>query len=337
MLSFATLAVLAGAAVTQVAAHGGVLSYSWTKTWYSGWAPYDSPTGQTTIQRPWSSYNPITDATSTTIACNDDGTSGALQLTATVAAGTPITAFWNQVWPHAIGPMLTYLANCGGSCTGVNANGLEWFKIDESGLLSGTVYSGSWADGQMIAQNSSWTTTIPASVPNGNYLIRFETIALHSLPAQFYPECAQIQITGGGSLAPTAAELVKFPGAYSNTDPGINLDVYGTAAQTQTTYVIPGPACYAGAACAGASSGSAAPPPQSTVSVAPTSVAPTSVHPTSVAPTTVHSSSVAAPSSTGAVAAQYAQCGGTGFTGPTACVSGTTCTAISPPYYYQCV
>lgn len=35
----------------------------------------------------------------------------------------------------------------------------------------------------MIADNSSWTTTIPSTVPSGNYLIRFETIALHSLPA----------------------------------------------------------------------------------------------------------------------------------------------------------
>lgn len=57
------------------------------------------------------------------------------------------------------------------------------FKIDEAGLLSGTVYDGYWGDGQMIDQNSSWTTTIPATVPSGNYLIRFETIALHSLPA----------------------------------------------------------------------------------------------------------------------------------------------------------
>jgi cellulase len=79
---------------------------------------------------------------------------------------------------------LTYLAKCpGSSCTGVNSNSLQWFKIDHAGLLSGTVYTGSWASGKMIAQNSSWTTTIPASVPSGAYLIRFETIALHSLPA----------------------------------------------------------------------------------------------------------------------------------------------------------
>lgn len=37
---------------------------------------------------------------------------------------------------------------------------------------------------------------------------------------QMYPECAQIQITGGGSLAPTAAELVTFPGGYGVNDAG---------------------------------------------------------------------------------------------------------------------
>ena len=50
--------------------------------------------------------NPIQDATASTIACNDDGTAGALQLTATVAAGSKITAYWNQVWPHPYGPMV---------------------------------------------------------------------------------------------------------------------------------------------------------------------------------------------------------------------------------------
>ena len=91
---------------------------------------------------------------------------------------------------------------------------------EEAGLLSGTIGNGYWGAGKMIDQNSSWTTTIPATVPSGDYLIRFETIALHSLPAQLYPECAQINISGGGSRQPTTDELVSFPGAYSATDPG---------------------------------------------------------------------------------------------------------------------
>ena len=102
----------------------------------------------------------------------------------------------------------------------MNAQTLSWFKIDEAGLLNGTIGDGYWGAGKMIDQNSSWTTTIPSTVPSGNYLIRFETIALHSLPAQIYPECAQINISGGGSRQPTTDELVKFPGGYSSTDPG---------------------------------------------------------------------------------------------------------------------
>ncbi|KIM34166.1 polysaccharide lyase family 4 protein [Serendipita vermifera MAFF 305830] len=36
-------------------------------------------------------------------------------------------------------------------------------------------------------------------------------------------------------------------------------------------------------------------------------------------------------------AAEYQQCGGQGWTGPTTCVSGWTCSPVSPPYYYQCL
>jgi len=52
--------------------------------------------------------NPIQDATDPSVACNDDGTSGALQLTATVAAGSAITAYWNSVWPHPYGPQVCF-------------------------------------------------------------------------------------------------------------------------------------------------------------------------------------------------------------------------------------
>lgn len=321
------LVSLALAALPLARAHGGVLSYSIEGTLYEGWAPYNSPTGQTTIQRPWSTYNPITDATDPTIACNDDGSSGALQLTANAKAGDKITAYWNQVWPHAIGPMLTYLAQCPGStCTGVDASTLKWFKIDEAGLISGSAADGTWGDGLMIDNNSSWTTTIPSSIPNGDYLIRFETIALHSLPAQFYPECAQLHITGGGNVAPTAAELVSFPGAYSNSDPGLSLNVYTNEAAAMTCYPIPGPPLYSGAqssypapSCASTGSGSGSSSGGSGSSGSATASAP-----------------AASSTSAAGTVAQYGQCGGTGFTGATACVSPFTCHVVNE-YYSQCL
>ena len=46
-------------------------------------------------------------------------------------------------------------------------------------------------------------------------------------------ECAQLQITGGGSTQPAT---VSFPGAYSGTDPGIKINIY----QTLKSYTIPG-------------------------------------------------------------------------------------------------
>jgi hypothetical protein len=63
---------------------------------------------------------------------------------------------------------------------------IHQFKIDEAGLINGTVATGTWAAKYMIDQNNSWTSTIPSSVPTGNYLIRFETIALHAMPAVIF-------------------------------------------------------------------------------------------------------------------------------------------------------
>ncbi|KAK7047230.1 Esterase/lipase/thioesterase [Paramarasmius palmivorus] len=173
--------------------------------------------------------------------------------------------------------------------------------MDESGLISGTIGDGYWGSGKMIDQNSSWTTTIPSTVPSGAYMIRFETIALHSLPAQFYPECAQLQITGGGSLAPTSAQLVSFPGAYSNSDSGLTVNLYTQEAMTDSNYVIPGPPLY------GSSTGSNPPSNPGTTTRAPTTTAPS----TTAAPTTSQPSG-----GTGTVA-QYGQCGGQGWSGPT--------------------
>jgi hypothetical protein len=69
---------------------------------------------------------------------------------------------------------------------------------------------------------------IPSATPSGEYLVRVESIALHSASgangAQFYISCGQINVTGGGSGKPT--DLVSFPGAYKSTDPGIMLNIY---------------------------------------------------------------------------------------------------------------
>ncbi|PQE11958.1 glycoside hydrolase family 61 protein [Rutstroemia sp. NJR-2017a BVV2] len=49
-----------------------------------------------------------------------------------------------------------------------------------------------------------------------------------------YLSCYQLNVTGSGTKNPTG---VSFPGAYSATDPGIQINIYGTI----TSYTIPGP------------------------------------------------------------------------------------------------
>lgn len=153
MFAIASLAVVLCSA-KLVLAHGGVLSYSISGNWYQGVAPYNTLNGQVSIQRPWYTLcvsiqnestskcvdvadehlfisDPILNSEAATLACNNAGESltGAAQLTATVKAGSAITAYWNA-WGHPTGPMLTYLAQCpGSSCSGVDSTTLKWVSV----------------------------------------------------------------------------------------------------------------------------------------------------------------------------------------------------------------
>lgn len=57
---------------------------------------------------------------------------------------------------------------------------------------------------------------------------------------------------------------------------------------------------------------------------------------TTLSTTTTKSTSTATTSSATALQTKWGQCGGIGWTGPTACVSGSTCT-VSNQYYSQCL
>ena len=84
-------------------------------------------------------------------------------------------------------------------------------KIQEDGLSNGV-----WGTSKVIDGQGRHSIQIPKCIEPGQYLLRAEMIALHgagSYPgAQFYMECAQINVVGGsGSKAPST---VSLPGAY---------------------------------------------------------------------------------------------------------------------------
>lgn len=175
----------------------------------------------------------------------------------------------------------------------------------------------------MIANKGKVSFTVPSCISAGNYLLRVELIALHgasSYPgAQFYMECAQINITGGGSASPAT---VSFPGAYSGSDPGVLVNIYYPPL---STYVIPGPRPFT---CGG--SNTSVTPTSSTSSRASSSTSTSSSRSSSTSSRASSTSSAATGTQT-----LYGQCGGQGWTGPTTCASGT-CKA-SNQFYSQCL
>ncbi|KAF8670357.1 glycoside hydrolase family 61 protein [Rhizoctonia solani] len=267
--------------------------------------------------RPPANNSPITDLSSKTLACNNNGEVAAAA-TLTVAAGAKVAVEMHQqpgdrscateaIGGNHDGPTIIYMAKVDNAATAVGSDA-NWFKVAQTGLVSKDY----WGTDVMNANCGKVEFTIPSDIPAGNYLIRAEVVALHVASsvggAQLYMSCYQINVTGGGSASPAT---VKFPGAYSPTDPGILFDLYGG----YTSYTIPGPAVYT----AGGSSGGGG-SPVTTTRPATTTAA------TSAAPTTT---------ATGPLIPKYGQCGGQGWTGGTTCVAGSTCSKLND-YYSQC-
>jgi len=194
---------------------------------------------------------PIQDVTSDYLACNggSNPTTPSSDII-TVAAGSTVQATWRHtltstaandatyvIDPSHKGPVMAYMKKVTNSLTDVGY-GSGWFKVSEAGLTN--VATQDWATTDLIAAAGVQNIPIPACIASGQYLLRAELIALHAASApegaQFYMECAQINVTGGSGAKTPAT--VSLPGAYSATDPGILINIY----QTLSNYTIPGPA-----------------------------------------------------------------------------------------------
>ncbi|KAF3932527.1 Endoglucanase-4 [Dactylellina cionopaga] len=198
---------------------------------------------------------------------------------------------------------------------------------------------GTWGAGQVMSA-LKWTVKIPASLPSGEYLIRHELLALHQANnPQFYPECAQLTVTGGGSGSPSP--LVDLQKTYSGSDPAVNVDIYVTS-KDQTSYTCPGPAVWSGGGSSGTTTRVTTTPAPTTIRTS-TTTARTTTSPsttiriltTSTRPTTTSSTTTTAGNTGGCTATAWGQCGGQGWTGCTGCVSGYTCKVLNA-YYSQC-
>ena len=68
---------------------------------------------------------------------------------------------------------------------------------------------------------SKYNFTIPDATPVGSYLLRFEHIFPNPVDAQFYVNCAHIEVqnpAGGSDAEP--GPVAKIPGVYERGQPG---------------------------------------------------------------------------------------------------------------------
>lgn len=263
-VSSIVLALAASASV--VSAHGYVSSIVINGQTFAGFditsTPY-KPDNQKPKSIGWSTtatdlgFVDGSSYTSGDIICHRSATNA--QISANVTAGDKVSLVWNT-WPTSHeGPIIDYMASCGtSSCETVDKSTLEFFKIAEKGLIDGSTTPGKFATDELLANSLTWTTTIPASLKPGNYVLRHEIIALHSAGqtngAQNYPQCINLQVTGSGSDLPSGT---KGTALYTPSDAGILVNIY----QKLASYTIPGPALpavFGGNASGGSSTGSTA-------------------------------------------------------------------------------
>ena len=164
---------------------------------------------------------PITDVSSSSLACN--GPPNPTSPTSTVIdvqAGSTVSAIWRHTLdsgpdavmdPSHLGPTIAYLKKVN-DATADEGPGNGWFKIQEDGF-DGSV----WGTSKVIQNGGRHDIVIPECIEEGQYLLRAEMIALHGAGtypgAQFYMECAQINVVGGsGAKAP---QTHAIPGIYS--------------------------------------------------------------------------------------------------------------------------
>jgi hypothetical protein len=181
------------------------------------------------------------------LRCNQGALSSSAQ-TMEVKAGDEIGAklSFNEFIEHP-GPGMIYMSKAPGAVSEYQGDG-DWFKVWESGPDNGPAnVDTSWG----TWQKESMSFTIPKDLPDGEYMVRFEHVAIHENhvgKSQFYMECAQLSVSGGGSGTP--GPMVQIPGLYTAEDPAFTYSIWDGV---DNGYTMPGPAVWTGGGSGGAS------------------------------------------------------------------------------------
>ncbi|KAH7083973.1 glycoside hydrolase [Paraphoma chrysanthemicola] len=228
--------------LTSVNAHGYLKSVEVKGVSYLGFQinadKYVKPTPDRYIRRV-ENNGPVPDFTTTNITCGT-GLNQPAVLSVPVNPGDKILLKWDQWGSSHSGPVMNYLADCGGSCqTFKGETGTPWVKFEQ--MAYDLTKSPPWGSDFLAKQGASWTVTLPDIKP-GEYLLRHEILGLHvagkRLGAQFYPFCVHLKVGGGGTKGLPSG--IALPGAYDPDDTnGVLVQLWKVNAG-QVNYTAPG-------------------------------------------------------------------------------------------------
>jgi hypothetical protein len=124
------------------------------------------------------------------------------------------------------------MVTCPGSCSDLRSEqtqDLKFFKIDEAGWSvegSGSVTKVLSVIDIMMRQNMTWTVTLAPSIKAGNYIARFEILALQVAGyggAEVYLACINLEVRSDRTEDPEGIKMTEF---YRDLEaPGLNLNL----------------------------------------------------------------------------------------------------------------
>ncbi|CAK7216921.1 hypothetical protein SEUCBS140593_003029 [Sporothrix eucalyptigena] len=217
----------------------------------------DSPYSTSCVRLP-KSNTPVTAVNSADVVCNAGGRTGVAGKCAVTPGGTVTIEMHQQpgdrnckneaIGGAHYGPVMAYMTKVADASTADGST--QWFKVFQDGWSaksSGAGDNDNWGTKDLNTCCGKMDVKIPDSLPDGDYLLRAEAIALHTAGsaggAQLYMSCYQLTLSGGKATAmPSGVQMVKFPGAYSARDPGILINIHAAV----STYTVPGPAVMPG-------------------------------------------------------------------------------------------
>jgi hypothetical protein len=161
MKSLISLALL-GAAANTVSAHYIFWQLSIGSTQYPKY---------TYVRENSNMNSPVTDLNSTDLRCNV-GASGANTQTIAVTAGQQFT-FTTDTPVYHDGPVSLYMSQAPGAASDYDGSG-PWFKIKDWGPTFNADGTSTWPLSQ------TYTFNIPTCIPNGDYLLRIQSLAIHN-------------------------------------------------------------------------------------------------------------------------------------------------------------